>query len=441
MLKEKHILSSAVYHDIMKHLIKMLSQLHCYCVEENTAETLEQQALIDFESMWASMKKVFVNKKLCDDIGFVEPEQVFVSESHDDFYHYIPILKSLQVYISRKDVFASIIAARANVHDHSLLTDYVDSEYFKKNSYFKGECSFLRLHFYCDEVEVCNPIGSSKGLQKLVCIYFLLGNVETKYWSMLRNVHVIAVANSSLVIKHGYNVVFQKLQEDLLTLERDGVIVEAPDKTVQVFHGGLTTISGDNLSNHEIGGFRRCFSSGLISRVCMCCYEDLQAKMHETCFTLRTSQSHKYHVRSVITDASLMPVYGVHCDSPFSALWSFDVIESLPPDIMHDILEGILPILLSTILEHLNSSKILSKRQFSELLNKFQFCKNDNRNKPTSRKKGIFRKLTASQSHCFIFFRLLSDLTYQIILQYGICICYFRKLCKLSLLLLFHFNR
>ena len=58
MLKEKHILSFAVYHDIMKHLIKMLSQLHCYCVEENTAETLEQPTLIDFDSMWASMKKV-----------------------------------------------------------------------------------------------------------------------------------------------------------------------------------------------------------------------------------------------------------------------------------------------------------------------------------------------------------------------------------------------
>ena len=87
------------------------------------------------------------------------------------------------------------------MHDYSLLTDYVDSEYFKKNSYFKGERSFLRLHFYCDEVEVCNPIGSSKGLHKLVSIYFLLGNIETKYWSMLINIYVIAVAKSSLVKK------------------------------------------------------------------------------------------------------------------------------------------------------------------------------------------------------------------------------------------------
>ena len=70
-------------------------------------------------------------------------------------------------------------------------------------------------------------------------------------------------------------------------------------------------------------------------------------------------------------DDNLIPVYGVCCESPFQQLESFDAIQSLPPDIMHSVLEGIIPTLLNAIIEQLHHTKILLKGAFCESLNKF----------------------------------------------------------------------
>ena len=90
------------------------------------------------------------------------------------------------------------------------------------------------------------------------------------------------------------------------------------------------------------------------------------------------------------------PVY----HSPFQQLESFDAIQSLPPDIMHDVSEGIIPTLLNAIIEQLHHTKILSKGAFCESLNKFQFGKNESRNKLLSWMNGNFAKLTAAQAGC-----------------------------------------
>ena len=180
MLKEKHTLSAATYHDIMQNLIKMFSHLQCFYAVENDVETSPHMTVIDCESLWVSMRKQSVFKSFCRNIGYIEPKQVTLSSQPGDFYYYVPILKTPVSYISHEDVFGSRIAPQANHHlDAHLLSDYTNGEYFKKSSYFKGNPSLLRLHLYCDEVEVCNPIGSSKGLHKLVCVYYILGNIET----------------------------------------------------------------------------------------------------------------------------------------------------------------------------------------------------------------------------------------------------------------------
>ena len=50
-------------------------------------------------------------------------------------------------------------------------------------------------------------------------------------------------------------------------------------------------------------------------------------------------------------DKTLVPVYGVVTGSPFEQIRSFHVITDLPPDLMHDVLEGVIPITLDVIAE------------------------------------------------------------------------------------------
>lgn len=63
--------------------------------------------------------------------------------------------------------------------DSELLTDYCDGQIFKQHPFFKDHPNALRLHFYEDEFEVVNPLGS-KRTKQAVCLLLHCGQFGQK---------------------------------------------------------------------------------------------------------------------------------------------------------------------------------------------------------------------------------------------------------------------
>ena len=91
----------------------------------------------------------------------------------------------------------------------------------------------------------------------------------------------------------------------------------------------------------------------------MTCYEERKFNLNEKDVVIRTTAVYKYHVRAVEDNAENVPVYGVKCASVFTDLHYFDPMNSFPPDIMHDCLEGIIPIVIQTVLQQMHSEKAI----------------------------------------------------------------------------------
>nr|XP_039258818.1 uncharacterized protein LOC120335387 [Styela clava] len=363
--REKYFMPVSVIKNIMDDVVEFF------------VNTPEPEVLLDIENLWDSLKKEEKYKQVCYSYGFVEPIKVSVGVEGDKYY-YVPILETLVRYISHDDVIASIEKNRLQFGD-DILHDFTDGKYFLQSSFFNGNKNMLRIHLYVDEVEVCNPLGSSRGTHKLTCFYYTLGNVQVKYLSSLRNMHILAVVYSSVVKTYGHSAVLEKFCQDVWILEHEGISVKTTDGQNLHFYGGLATISGDNLGSHDIGGFRRCFNSGRICRFCMCVYSDLCKKCNEGLFVLRSQQMHDNHVAAVEKDVRLVAAYGVRGASPLNSLSSYHVSTGLPPDAMHDLLEGVLPIALNLILENLFQSNVLSKTQFHTALKTFKFGRSDSK--------------------------------------------------------------
>ena len=111
-------------------------------------------------------------------------------------------------------------------------------------------------------------------------------------------------------------------------------------------------------------------------------------------------QNHKVHLENIATDASLISNCGVRCRSPFDVLNSFEAVESLPPDIMHDHLEGVIPLTMKLVIEFLTNENFMTKESFQIAMQQFTFEKNDCKNKPDAWIRGTSYSLTASQSWC-----------------------------------------
>lgn len=93
---------------------------------------------------------------------------------------------------------------------------------------------------------------------------------------------------------------------------------------------------------------------------------------------------HAQHINLIKTDSNLSSVYGVNGESCLSSLKSFDVKKGLPPDVMHDLFEGVIPFAMKHIVRHIISSHVLALEQLNERLSSFplQGCDKKSRMPP-----------------------------------------------------------
>ena len=120
-------------------------------------------------------------------------------------------------------------------------------------------------------------------MQRPECKY-TVGNVDVKYRSQLRSIHLALLLRYKCVRKYGYRRVLEPLLRDLRILESQSIDITVDGES---FHmkGSVVTLSGDNLSMHAIGGFNPSFSSGRICRHCLTCYSqkrDVESEEHCT---------------------------------------------------------------------------------------------------------------------------------------------------------------
>uniref|UniRef100_H2Y2P4 C2H2-type domain-containing protein n=1 Tax=Ciona intestinalis TaxID=7719 RepID=H2Y2P4_CIOIN len=415
-LKEAYVLSHATYLKIMNDMVALFSSFHkdvlnFQHINNTSSSALDQtEYLFDktfLSGVWEKLQSKTIFLGYCESIGLVKSRTISLG---DKSFQYVPVLSTLKNFLQHPDVWHEINKMEEASSSKEVLSNYTDGDHFKQHTYFKGEKRFLRLHFYCDELELCNPLGSSKKKNKLMCIYYYIGNIGTKHCSSLSNIFAAILVTSSLLEVYGFSSILEPLIKDLKQLEREGLALRVSENSHRVF-GTLATVSADNLGAHDIAGFRKCFSSGRICRFCMCMHNELKTKKDEDSFVLRTSATHNMYVSYVQKDPSLTSAYGVARSCPLAELSGFCPTSAFPPDIMHDCMEGVIPKFLSGLFRHFKTSGLCSFVFLNAKIQQFKFGKCDIKNKPRCLPAGNVihsdgsLKLSASESWCL--FRLL----------------------------------
>ncbi|CAF1345486.1 unnamed protein product [Adineta steineri] len=103
----------------------------------------------------------------------------------------------------------------------------------------------------------------------------------------------------------------------------------------------FSTMVADNLGAHQIGRFQSSFSSGHICRRCFIEHSDLRLPMTQTRPDIRTSTYYDALIVQINSNFNKPPIMGVVRQSPIHSLDGFNLIMSLPADLMHDYLEGV----------------------------------------------------------------------------------------------------
>ena len=236
------------------------------------------------------------------DIGKVLHRGTTLKELKNHFI-YIPILDSLQQMLSN-DRIAKMVLKNPAYSEIGFYYDICDGRLFKTDELFKDKPDSLQLILYHDALEVCNPMGSNAGTEKLVMFYYYLGNLNPKVRSRHCAVRLLAIVNANIVKQYGYNAVLEPIITDIKKLENGHeFLVKGQKKTV---YGKVISCTGDNEGQHEWGGFKGGVGFAFQKcRHCLCQFKPMQQCFSEEDFVLRSKKGHERHCRDVecaITD-------------------------------------------------------------------------------------------------------------------------------------------
>lgn len=330
--------------------------------------------------------------------GLVEPKCVFLGNRYDqrldpatgfmrqiikrDTFQYVPILQLIQLLFSDASIFRETVQSHISVD--GLMYDFCDGSVFKGSPLFAEDKSALQLCLYFDECEVVNPLGSRRGLHKIGFIYMSLRNLRPVFNSRLNNIHIIAAFNSLDRSKYGFDKILALLVKDLQQLEHGVELTLRNGKLLHV-RGTVVQIAGDNLGLNQLCGFVESFSAMHYCRICMADKDVCSSACTDDGLEWRTEEQYSQQLKCVQDGTLTTKDTGIKRSCLLNTLQYFHTAENVTVDVMHDILEGVVPCELKLIL----FSLIYCRKYFAlELLNarlaSFDYGYSDRRNKPAA---------------------------------------------------------
>ena len=187
-------------------------------------------------------------------------------------------------------------------------------------------------------------------------------------------------------------------------LSTEGVNVEYHGEIINL-KGSLSFVSCDNLGAHWIGGFQESFRAVRFCRHCMITSDKCNTVFNESQVALRSKNGYNNHVQLVQENPTLSSVYGVKHESPLNAIEGFHVVDGLPPDIAHDLFEGVIHYALDDICKECVNRGYFTLEQLNSIIQEFPYEGSDKVNKPQTMNETIASfsvKQTAAQSWCML---------------------------------------
>ncbi len=272
-LKDKYLIAAykcdEIFNDIESlvkinnnHMLDLISKCEENCYETSKIIEIVKTNLNNeciFEQVHRNCKHESLKTEwLLSTIFFVKPRQIDLP--NDESFQYIPILETLKSLFANKQIsdayFKSIEKKQFNI---GTIQSFNDSALYKQNKLFSADPTAIQLVMFDDAYDSANPLGDRR-LEKLNDTYFRIGNLENCFQSIDYLTQTSIICDYNLLKKHGYNVIYDPLVQDLKKLETEGIEVEHNNEKITL-KGTISLFHGDNLALNAIGGYVESFNA------------------------------------------------------------------------------------------------------------------------------------------------------------------------------------
>lgn len=212
-------------------------------------------------------------------------------------------------------------------------------------------------------------------------MYWVLADIPTELRSQLTSIQLALLCKASDVKTFGYETVLEPLLKDLITLERDGIFCSQLGRYIR---GTVFCVCADNLGAHSLSGLVESFSGHYICRFCLGDHSDFQQKeVRSGAFPPRTKENYDLHVQTIKENSSSVHFCGVKKGCPLTGkLKYFHFVTGYPPDLLHDLFEGIIPLELALCLHVFIRKRYFSLTELNNFITEFPYKWTDKTDRP-----------------------------------------------------------
>ena len=184
-----------------------------------------------------------------------------------DTFHYVSILDTLKTIFESESAWNHLLGGKSSIP--GVYNDFADGTVAQNHPVLKTHLNSLQVIGYYDELEICNPLGSSAKKHKLGIVFFTIANLLPKLRSTYKAIFLLAIAKVKIIEQHSIDVILRPFVDDLNILATTGIDVKVNGLSRKL-HGGLIAFLADNLASHSIGGFKESMSFARpFCRTCM----------------------------------------------------------------------------------------------------------------------------------------------------------------------------
>lgn len=309
----------------------------------------------------------------------------------EDAFYYIPILDTLQMQLNSNRFFKMVMGDNNQLrHDGSeetLYEDFSDGSIIKRHPIFSIDKEALRILVYYDDINVINHMTNK--VHKLGLFYYQLANIDQKYRSKTKSIHLFAICKNEYIKKYGMNAFLKPMVDDIKLLgNEDGHPFALYGGTIKL-RGAILAILADTPASQAAGGFKESVGGARRKcRHCMADFESMQECFAEEDFLTRDRENHETQLNDLEnTDSKFLKEffsknYGINGRSALHEAPHFDVTKQLPQDLMHVLLEGIAAYELKFLLRHYLSTGEVILNDLNNKIQKFPYGYSEVKDKP-----------------------------------------------------------
>lgn len=312
----------------------------------------------------------------------------------NDVFYYIPILETIEMQLSTSRRFLEMILGtqRSRQNDSAeesscVFTDFSDGSVIRNHPIFAIDEYALRVLVYYDDINVINHMTNK--VHKLGLFYYQLANIEAKYRSKTKSIHLFAICKNEYIKRYGMNTFLKPMVDDMKCLgQEDGYTFSICGGSFNL-RGAILAVLADTPASQAAGGFKESVGGARRKcRHCMANFESMQDFFSEEDFMCRDRELHETQLNDIENAESkflknfFSKNFGINTRSALRDAPHFDVTKQLPQDLMHVFLEGIVAYELKFLLQHYIDIGEIKLNDLNSKIEKFSYGYSEVKDKP-----------------------------------------------------------